>query len=304
MARITPAGGEAFGERLPLAGGGDSALGLAAAPDLGLPLRDVASSGSGQAWAVVGQLGALVRRADGRWSVPGANDIDRSLRLKLLEALGARELTAAGESNAGLGLRALAFRSVSEGYAVGDDGAIARFDGDAWRAESAAVENDLTDVAVAGTRVLAVGDGGTLLLRAGSEWRPADASALAAGRDFSAAGSATDGTLLAAGEGTLLALDRDRGWHRLPLDPLGVRVVEIAGYRARDGALHVLALVDDGGTRALLDGGPGGWAPVHAGADTTVEDFALDARTQVLSVAGSSGGKAVLVRGPAAEASR
>jgi hypothetical protein len=218
------------------------------------------------------------------------------MRVKVLEAIGGEGLAPTGDNEAGFGFRALAFRSAAEGYAVGDGGQIARYDGASWRRERSGVDRDLRGVAVAAGGVLAVGDRGTLLQRSGGRWH---AARTAAGtRNFTAAGSASDGTLLAVGDGAVLALDRSGGWHRLPLDPLGVRVAEVSGYRGRDGALHVLALVDDEGSPALLEGGPGGWRPVHAGAATAVEDFALDRRAKRLWLAGSSDGRTVVTQRP------
>jgi hypothetical protein len=237
----------------------------------------------------------LLRYQAGRWTVPLAGGLDPLVRRVLLRSLGARGLAAAGRSDAPGGLRALAFRSPAEGYAVGDRGAIARFADGAWHTERSPATERLTGVAAGRGAVVAVGAHGLLLSRTQKGWvRPAAAAALVRDTDFSAAGAASDGTLLVAAGGSILSSTGPAKWGPAPVQPLGVPVLKLSGYRTTAGVLHVVALVEQAGLRAVLDGTRAGWRPLSLGADAAVDDFALDGATKQLWLAGRRDGKAVV----------
>ncbi|MFL5894630.1 MAG: hypothetical protein ACJ76Z_05890, partial [Thermoleophilaceae bacterium] len=67
-------------------------------------------------------------------------------------------------------------------------------------------------------------------------------------------------------------------------------VLRLAGYRAADGALHVVALVDQSGQRVVLEGSRTGWRPLSLGGAAAVDDFALDESTSRIWLAGRRAG--------------
>ena len=261
-------------------------------PALGIALRDAAFAGDA-IWAIDGQTGTLVRFDGTRWTVPGDGDLDRDVRTRVLERMGARALVPAGDSSAPWGLRALSFRGGSEGYAVGDHGAIARFDGDAWTSESAPGDANLVDVADASSGPVAVGAAGTLLERADGHWtaRP-EVRDLVGGQDFEAVTALGDGTVIAAAGGTVVTRAAgSRDWQPSELAPLGVPVAKLAGYRDAAGALHAVALTPDG---VVLDGTAAGWSAVPAATATRAVDVAVGPASGT-SIAGYRDGAPVVV---------
>jgi hypothetical protein len=320
MTRITPAGSVAATSPLPLpAGGGDEAhlalapgarTGLVAAggrvaelaggswraasgPDV--PVRALAWGTDGSAWALEDDTGALLRYRGGRWGMPIARNAHGIMRRALLRSLGARGLTDAGATDTAGGLRALAFSSSGVGWAVGDHGAIARFEKGGWHAERSPARTRLNGVAASRTTAVAVGGHGLLLVRANQGWaRPMRAASLVGDRDLSAAGVAADGTLLVAGGGMVVSSSGPVEWQRAPVPALGLRVLRLSGYRDRARRLHVLALVDAGGQRALLDGTRAGWRPLVPSRGTAVDDFVVDFTQRKLWIAGRRDGSVVV----------
>ncbi|MFL5894906.1 MAG: lytic murein transglycosylase [Thermoleophilaceae bacterium] len=301
--RLSPAGGGKPG-RAALAATGGTAL-LASdrvvadfaggawtpAPAPGLGLRALALLRPGVAWGLDGGSGTLLRYSGHRWAAPPARGIAVWAERVLLRALGGRGLSAAGPSDVATGLRALAFAG-GQGYAVGDHGVIGRLDGERWRLERSPVTTRLTGVAASSRGVVAVGSHGTLLRRdSQGRWvRVGGAAALVGGRDIGTAGRAGDGTLLAAAGGTIIAAATPAAWHRADVPALGLRVLRLAGYRAADGALHVVALVDQSGQRVVLEGSRTGWRPLSLGGAGAVDDFALDESTSRIWLAGRRAG--------------
>jgi hypothetical protein len=194
------------------------------------------------------------------------------------------------------GVRAIDFAGEDDGYAVGGDGLVLHFDGD-WALEPTPAAVALNAVAAAGERVVAAGEQGVLIERGEDGWyAPGEAIALADGRTFTAVDALDDGTLLAAAGGLLLERTGDEPWRRAPLQPTGLTVSRLAGYRDASDALVVLALVGDGEQHALLRGDASGWQPVAMPAGLRVTDFTLRQDSQELWVIGQRNGAAVVAR--------
>jgi hypothetical protein len=262
----------------------------------GLGVRDVAIAGP-RAWAI-SEAGGLLGGQGGQWRVVGrrGQSVDRIARA--IDALGGGALDASGKPAPAHGLRALSFRTASEGYAVGAGGAILRADAAGWHPDRSPVTSNLNDVAAGPGGVIAVGDNGVLLERNGNRWNPSQqAWELAAGGAITAAAALPDGTLLAAAGQRLLAKPRsDGGWTDAGIPPAGRSVTKLEGYRDPAGQLHALALVDAGpGAKQLLDGDASGWRPVNVDQDVSVSDFGMDQATGVAMVAGTRGSQSVSV---------
>src|SRR5207248_4060642 len=183
---VSPDGGRALaitGQRTATLGGGAShAL---AGP--GVPVRAAAITGPGRGWAIA-DSGQLLANEGGKWTLPGERSGLAGL-LGVRRSLGAAALSGGSVPGAGSpGFAALAFRSSSEGYAVGSRGLIDRYDGSKWVAEEAPTSADLSGVAAGSGGGVAVGAAGALLERPGGSWRiVADAPNLGARQDLMAA---------------------------------------------------------------------------------------------------------------------
>jgi len=165
-------------------------------------------------------------------------------------------------------------------FAVGIGGTIARWDGEAWRSESASTEWSLHGVwGSAADDVFAVGEAGTIAHRDGSGWTIAAAGVTA--HLFDVWGSGPDDVFAAGAEGTILHFD-GREWTPLASGTDGV-LTAVCGtgrgelFAVGDGGALVrctggsCALVPTGTTEALLDvwcGGPG--AVVAVGGNGTI----------------------------------
>ena len=262
----------------------------------GVSVRDAAwAGGTAAPWAIF-DTGELVPYDNGRWASPGESSGERRARGFLARALGGQALVADSAPTAGLS--ALAFRSAKEGYAVGARGTILRFDGRAWRTERPAAGTDLSDVAAGPGGVVAVGARGTLLERARRGWNArSQPGELVRGGDFKTVSTLADGTVLATTAGAaIVRRPHAATWEAAPLAPLGERVVRLAGYRTRSGALRALALVGPADDRVLLDGDRSGWRPVRLPAGMRAGDFGLDAAGKQVFTVGSRGGTAVALR--------
>jgi hypothetical protein len=80
------------------------------------------------------------------------------------------------------------------------------------------------------------------------------------------------------------------------LQPLGVRVARLAGYRDRSGALHALALTGEADQLALVDGDAQGWRPLQLPTGFRPVDFALERDGRRLRIIGYLEGKPVALR--------
>ncbi len=98
-------------------------------------------------------------------------------------------------------------RTASDVYAVGDAGTVRHWDGAAWTAMDAPVATALRRVAVDATRVIVVGDDGTLVVHDGA-WQVVDTQTTA-----DLLGVATlAGTSVAVGAGGTILVDDGAGW--------------------------------------------------------------------------------------------
>jgi hypothetical protein len=264
----------------------------------GVPVRSAALTGPSQGWAIADSGQLLAERA-GTWSVAGDQPTALQQLADARRSLGAAPVTAAGANAAPAGFAALAFRSPADGYAVGAAGLIAHYDGSAWKRESAPAPVDLRDVAAGPAGIVAVGAHGTLLESDGHSWQASQkAASLVGGQDFTAAAALPDGALLAVAGGSLIERPSGGSWQAAPIAPLGVSVSKLAGYRDGAGGLHALALVQGSGGLSLLDGDGTRWQAVATPAGFALNDFAVDARSGKLWVAGSDGQGAATVALP------
>ena len=259
-------------------------------------LRAAAFAGDESAWAADAS-GTLLELHDGRWTVKGDDGASEGVRRLLARVLGGRVLATDSNLGRGAGLQALAFAADDEGYAVGADGLVVRFDGDGWSREWTAAAVSLNTVAAGGGSVVAAGDQGVLIERGDDGWEaPDEARALAAGKSFTAADALPDGTLLAAAGGAVLEREPGDSWRRAHVQPLGMPVQRLAGYRTRSGELKILVLAGSDEERALLQGDASGWRPVTVPAELAVGDFALQRDSLRLWVAGQRDGQPVAAR--------
>jgi hypothetical protein len=259
----------------------------------GLAVRDAAWYGNDMVWAV-DELGSPIAENDGEWAGPGDDRADVALRQQLAEQIGGLPLTTPGSEQPGDGLRALAFAPSGVGFAVGGDliGTFDRVRG--WSYTTS--DSSLNDVAAGPGGAIAVGDGGTLLERDGEDWNSVgEANELSGGGDLTAAGTAQDGTLLAAGGGVVLS-NADGEWSALDLPALGVEVRRLAAVSGDGDQTVVFALVDSGGELVLLRGADGAWSPVTMPEDVTLSDMAAVPGTSTLLLGGDRSGRAVAMQ--------
>jgi len=144
---------------------------------------------------------------------PGATAVGRDGAIVSLTADAGWEVQ---DSPTEASLHAIAWPEADRAFAVGEDGAIAVWDGRRWRlhADSGLVDEPLYGVAVAGDRGVAVGKGGTILRYDDGRWRRDPASgALATGR-LNAVAKAGGAFVIAGDKGTIL-VDEGAGWRAI-----------------------------------------------------------------------------------------
>jgi hypothetical protein len=268
----------------------------------GFGLRQVAWAGAGRLVGLT-EGGDLLQRDGTTWKIDGtpeARGVGSRLEqlVKLGEALGPNQLVPGPDAGrGGAGFHALAFASATEGYAAGAAGAVERFDGERWQPEASNASEDLDAVAAGPAGAVAAGAHGTLVRRTDHGWRAVtEVPRLVAGQAFTAAAALPDGTFLAAAGGAIVTGRSDGDWKAADVAPLAQDVLRLSGYRDLAGDLHVLALVDNGGDKVLLDGDRGGWKPVAAPADFRLLDAELSAEGGRLWVVGLRGGKPTAAR--------
>ena len=276
--------------------GGDAAVrteeGWEQAPALGLGARDAAWQTPSVAWAI-DETGALLALGDEGWNIVLDGWADSELREQLSEFTAAGPAAAPGPAAAGL--QAIAFRSPVEGYAVGGDGLIQRYDSGDWSTEISPTSATLRDVAAGPGGVIAVGEQGAVLEYGDGEWSaPVEATELVGRADLTAADAMADGTMLAVGGGTVIARGADGAWRPADLPPLGQPVERLVGYRGGNGALGVVALVSGGGSRHLIAGSSAGWRPLDPPGGMAVDDFGFVAETLSVLVLGEWQGRHAL----------
>ncbi|HVE68996.1 MAG TPA: hypothetical protein VNB64_10490, partial [Solirubrobacteraceae bacterium] len=189
------------------------------------------------------------------------------------------------------------FASGDEGYAVGAGGTIERFDGDGWTRERANATEDLETVASGSAGAIAGGAHGTLLRRGEDSWRAApEAPGLVGGQTFTASAALDDGTFLAAAGGAIVTAKGDGDWKAAEVAPLAQDVERLSGYRDLAGHLHVLALVNTGSDKILLDGDRHGWKPIPAPVGVRLVDAQLSGEGGRLWVIGMRGETPVAAR--------
>jgi hypothetical protein len=305
-------------EKLPLASGGQLAA-VAEAPG-GDRLVAIASGKAalrdGGRWSAIGgpvvglralafspetawatdDTGALLRLEGDRWQAWGEDAAQEDVRESLVNALGG-EVVAVGDEPAPSGFGALSFASDGDGYAVGSNGLVIRYSDGDWELQQTPAAVPLHAVAATDDVAVAAGDQGVLVEDAGDGWdAPVEPRRLARGRVFTAVDALSDGTMIAAAGGMVLERTTDGEWRRATLQPLGVRVQRLAGYRTDAGELRAVALVGEGEELALLTGGTGGWSTVDLPDALRVADFALNRENLQLSLIGYRDGAPVALR--------
>jgi hypothetical protein len=320
LAYVRPAGlveGGAF-EKLPLASGGQLAA-VAESPD-GDRMVAIASGQAalreGGRWTsiegpVVGlralafsddtawatdETGALLQLSDGRWQAWGESAVQEQMRASLVDSLGGELVAADGEA-APAGFGALSFAPGGEGFAVGSGGLVIRYDDGDWQLQETPAAVSLHAVAATDDVAVAAGDQGVLVEDAGDGWgAPEEPRRLVGNRVFTALDAMSDGTVLAAAGGMLIERSTDGEWVHAGLQPLGVQVQRLAGFRGEGGELRAVALVGEGEELALLQGGPRGWSTVDLPAGLRIADFALGRDSLHLSLIGYRDGAPVALR--------
>jgi soluble lytic murein transglycosylase-like protein len=263
----------------------------------GAAVRDLALAGGSRAWAIT-DSGLLLHFDDGKWSAPGDWQSQVKALASVVDNLGNEPLTESSQPLSA-GLNALALDGDKDGYAVGGHGVILRLADGGWHRESVPTSATLSDVALVPGGAVAVGRH-TLLERRDGKWHSVDgAGTLIGDSDVTAVTALHDGTVIAAAGGNLLT--RRAGshtWELASTAPLGDRVQDLTGYRDRAGKVHALALVEGRGGKALLDGDATGWRPVTLPEGLDLTDFALDAETGTLWLAGIRDRAAVTLQQP------
>jgi len=256
-------------------------------------LRALAFAGD-TPWAT-DETGALLHLEDGQWQAWGEDSAQQEVRDSLVDVLGG-DVVAIGDEPSSSGFGALAFAPDGDGYAVGSNGLVIRYSDGEWELQETPAAVPLHAVAAGDDLAVAAGDQGVLVEDSGDGWdAPAEPRRLAANRVFTAVDALSDNTMIAAAGGMVLERPADGTWRRSTLQPLGVRVQRIAGYR-KGGELRAVALVGEGEELALLAGGTDGWSTVDLPAGMRVADFALDRDTLQLSLIGYRDGTPVALR--------
>jgi hypothetical protein len=245
------------------------------------------------AWAT-DETGVLLELQDGRWEAWGESSSQHDVRESLVDALGG-EIASVDDAPA-TGLGALSFAPNGEGWAVGAGGLVIRYSDGDWELQETPAAVPLHAVAATDDVAVAAGDQGVLVEDAGDGWdAPEEPRRLAAGRVFTAVDALSDGSMIAAAGGMVLERTADGSWRRSTLQPLGVRVQRLAGYRA-DGELRAIALVGEGNELALLRGGTDGWSTVDLPAGLQIADFSLRRDNLQISLIGYRDGAPVALR--------
>lgn len=192
------------------------------------------------AW-VVGDRGVILNYANGRW----------------IEDPASERLTRKG-------LFSLAFRSASEGIAVGATGTILRYSGSAWSVDEKVTESNLYAVTTTRTGYLAVGDHGTVLEYKVGGWVKHEETAQLLGRPqgvphLYAAATLPSGAMVVGGQsGALLRADAGGEFRQMD-PPIEGTVVALAA--STSGPDRLLASVSsdlrkyDGPNPAVMRGG-------------------------------------------------
>ncbi len=158
-------------------------------------------------------------------------------------------------------IQRLRFRSASEGIAVGDDGAILRWDGRQWTQEPAEIEVRLLSVDYCGDVPVAVGEGGRIYQFAGTNWvlRHTDLN-LVAFNDVKFCAGGSTGVAVGTGGVTYRTTDCGLTWSLYENPAAGVTLRSIAF-----GDCHTWFASGDNGT--LLQSTDGGqtWNPLYSG---------------------------------------
>ena len=172
-----------------------------------------------------------------------------------------------------------------------------RYDDGDWELQETPAAVPLNAVAATSDVAVAAGDQGILVEDAGDGWdAPEEPRRLAGDRVFTALDALSDGTVLAAAGGMLLERSTGGEWAHSGLQPLGVHVRRLAGFRGRGGELRAIALVGEGDGLALLQGGPDGWSTVDLPVGLRIADFALRRDNLQLSLIGYRDGAPVALR--------
>jgi hypothetical protein len=169
-------------------------------------------------------------------------------------------------------LHGIAMRDARSGAAVGAAGVILEYDGDAWRKVPSPAQRTLRDVAFSPTADLAcaVGDGGTLLLRAEGSWRVAGPETR---EDLLACAIGPDGLVLAGGRGGQLWRSEDGGATWSSASPTRYAVIALAfdvhpgdalgcGEGPASGSGRRGILTHEGGRAMLTEDGGVTWTEV------------------------------------------
>lgn len=255
-------------------------------------LRTAAFS-DGTVWAT-DETGALLQLEDGEWQPwEEADAFDRAIRQSVAEALGAEALSVGSDGHSSNGVNAFAFAPNGEGYGVSSSGLVIHYSGGQWRLEETPAAVALNAVAATDDIAVAVGDQGVVVEDSGDGWTaPEDARQLAGDRRFTAIDALADGAVVAAAGGMLLERSTDGDWAASSIQPLGVPVKRLAGYRVGD-ELRAVALVGEGEELALLQGSSDGWSTLDVPAGLRVADFALREDSNRLALVGYRDGAPV-----------
>ena len=250
------------------------------------PVGLVAAGFSGdEIWATT-ETGTLLRLDGGSWvaATGGANAGGGALST-LAHALGG-DLVSRDVSGGAGEPASFAFSDNGTGVVGTDSGQVLRYAGDSWQLEETPAAVPIAAVAAGDAVTVAAGAQGVLVEDTGSGWTaPEEPRELAGGRAFTAADALDDGSVVAAAGGKVLARSTEDEWALTALEPLGVPVRRIAGYRAGD-ELRVVALVGHDGQLGLLDGGADGWRALELPAGLELVDFALDEESLQVSLIG------------------
>jgi len=249
------------------------------------PVGLVAAGFSGdEVWATT-ETGTLLQLDGGRWLASSDGLSGGGALSTLAHALGG-DVASSGVSGGAGEPASFAFSDGGAGLAGTDSGQVLRYGGESWQLEETPAAVPIAAVAAGNHVTVAAGAQGVLVEDDGDGWTTStDARRLAGGRAFTAADALDDGTVVAAAGGTVLQRSADGAWTAAGLEPLGVPVRRVAGYRAGDD-LRVVALVGADGQLALLDGGTDGWRALDLPAGLQLVDFALGEESRRVSLIG------------------
>ena len=249
------------------------------------PVGLVAAGFTGdEVWATT-ETGTLLRLDGGRWAASNTGPTGGGSLTTLAHALGG-DLISRGVSGGAGEPASFAFSDAGMGVAGTDSGQVLRYGGQGWQLEETPAAVPIAAVAAGDEVTVAAGAQGVLVEDAGDGWTaPDEPRELAAGRPFTAADALDDGTVVAVAGGKVLERSADGDWAAAGIEPLGLPVRRVAGYRAGD-ELRVVALVGDDGQLALIDGGADGWRALDLPAGLQLVDFALDEGSPRVSLIG------------------